>query len=142
VSAMIDVDPGSGVDRSISGMMEFGGGVASFTCSTRLVPFQRVSVFGTRGRLELELPFNPPTDRPHRAMVERDGVAECVQFDICDQYGIQANLFSRAILKNADAPTPIDDALANMRVIESLARSADKKYLPHTAPRSANSATE
>ncbi len=139
VSAMIEDDLGSGVDRSIAGIMEFGGGIASFTCSTRLAPFQRVSVFGTRGRLELELPFNPPTDRPHRALLARDGVVECIQFDICDQYGIQANLFSRAILENTDVPTPIDDALANMRVIESLVRSADKKYLPHTAPRSANS---
>jgi predicted dehydrogenase len=133
VSAMIEVNPETGVDQSIAGIMEFGGGVASFACSTRLAPFQRVSVFGTRGRLELELPFNPPTDRPHRAMVERDGVDESVQFDICDQYGIQADLFSRAILEDTDVPTPIDDATANMRVIEALVQSGDKKCLPHAA---------
>jgi predicted dehydrogenase len=133
VSAIIEVDPESGVDRSISGIMEFQAGIASFTCSTLLTPFQRVSVFGTRGRLELDLPFNPPTDRPHRALLEADGVVECIQFDICDQYGIQADLFSRAILEDTDVPTPIHDAIANMRVIEALARSGYQKCLPHAA---------
>jgi hypothetical protein len=79
------------------------------------------------------LPFNPPTDRPHRALLEADGVVECIQFDICDQYGIQADLFSRAILEDTDVPTPIHDAIANMRVIEALARSGYQKCLPHAA---------
>ncbi len=82
-----------------------------------------MSVFGTRGRLELDLPFNPPTDRPHHSILDVGGVVEHVSFDICDQYGIQADLFSRAILENTGVPTPIGDALANMRVIEALARS-------------------
>ena len=73
VSARVENDPRCGVDRSIAGVMKFPAGMASFTCSTRLASFQRVSVFGTRGRLELELPFNPPTDRPHRALLEADG---------------------------------------------------------------------
>ena len=105
--------------------MRFPAGMASFTCSTRLASFQRVSVFGTRGRLELELPFNPPTDRPHRALLEADGGSEHIEFDICDQYGIQADLFSRAILDDTEVLTPIQDAVANMRVIDALVRSSD-----------------
>lgn len=89
VSARTEDDPRCGVDRSIAGIMKFPTGMASFTCSTRLASFQRVSVFGTRGRLELELPFNPPTDRPHRALLEADDGSEYVEFDICDQYGIR-----------------------------------------------------
>lgn len=123
VSAMLADDPRCGVDHSIAGIMKFPTGTASFTCSTQLASFQQVSVFGTRGRLELKLPFNPPTDRPHRALLEADGVVECVEFDICDQYGIQADLFSRAILEDTEVPTPIHDALANMRVIEALVHS-------------------
>jgi predicted dehydrogenase len=133
VTAMIENNPGSGVDHSISGNMQFEAGIASFTCSTRLAPFQRVSVFGTRGRLELELPFNPPTVRPHRALLEKDGVVESIQFDICDQYGIQADLFSRAILQDTDVPIPIHDAIANMRVIEALVRSGYQNCWPHAA---------
>lgn len=104
--------------------MKFPAGMASFTCSTRLASFQRVSVFGMRGRLELELPFNPPTDRPHRALFEAVGRREYIEFDICDQYGIQADLFSRAILDDTDVPTPIHDAVANMRVIDALVYSS------------------
>jgi hypothetical protein len=71
----------------------------------------------------LELPFNPPNDRPHRALLEVDGRGETVEFDVCDQYGIQADLFSRAILDGTDVLTPIHDAVANMRVIDALVRS-------------------
>jgi predicted dehydrogenase len=123
VSARFVVDPEHGVDQFVSGIMEFEKGIATFSCSTKLASFQRVSVFGSRGRLELELPFNPPTDRPSRANLEVDGAVEHIQFDVCDQYGIQADLFSRAILENIDVPTPINDALANMQTIEALVRN-------------------
>ena len=113
------------MDRSIAGVIQFLAGMASFTCSTRLASFQRVSVFGTRGRLELELPFNPPTDRPHRALLEANGGSEHIDFDVCDQYGIQADRFSRAILDDTEVLTPIHDAVANMRVIDALARSSN-----------------
>ena len=125
VSTRTEDDSRCGVDRSIAGIMKFPTGMASFTCSTCLASYQRVSVFGTRGRLELELPFNPPTDRPHRALLEADGVVEYIEFEICDQYGIQADLFSRAILDDTDVLTPIQDAVANMRVIDALVRSSN-----------------
>ena len=124
VSAIVEDDPRCGVDRSIAGIMQFPTGAATFSCSTQLANFQHVSVYGTRGRLELELPFNPPTDRPHRALLETDGVVESVDFDTCDHYGIQADLFSRAILEDTNVPTPIHDALANLRVIDALAHSS------------------
>jgi predicted dehydrogenase len=123
VLARFENNPGAGVDRSIAGVLEFDKGTATFSCSTQLALFQRVSVFGTRGRIELKLPFNPPTDRPSRAVLEVDGSVERIEFDICDQYGIQADLFSRAILENTDVPTPISDALANMHIIDALVRS-------------------
>ena len=125
VSARVELDSQCGVDRSIAGIMNFPAGMASFTCSTKLASFQRVSVFGTHGRLDLELPFNPPTDRPHRALLEANGGSEHIDFDVCDQYGIQADLFSRAILDDTEVLTPIHDAVANMRVIDALARSSN-----------------
>jgi predicted dehydrogenase len=124
--------PRSGVDRSIAGVMKFRNGIASFTCSTQLASFQRVGVFGTRGYIELDLPFNPPNDRPHRALLKIDGRCECIEFGICDQYGIQADLFSRAILDDTDVLTPIRDAVANMRVIDALARSIKQGSHEHS----------
>jgi hypothetical protein len=45
-------------------------------------------------------------------------------FPICDQYTIQADLFSAAIRDNTEVPNPIDDAICNMAVIDALFRSA------------------
>lgn len=120
VSAHFVLDPEHGVDQSVAGVMEFEKGIATFSCSTKLASFQRVSVFGTRGRLELEQPFNPPIDRPSRAILEVDGAVKQIEFEVCDQYGIQADLFSRAILENTHVPTPISDALANMQALKKL----------------------
>lgn len=123
VSAVMEDDPNHTVDRSIAGVMKFPTGTATFSCSTQLTNFQHVRIIGTLGRIELELPFNPPTDRPLAALVEIGGTVERVTFDASDHYGIQADLFSRAILENTAVPTPLADAVANMRVIEALVSS-------------------
>lgn len=127
VVGILEMDPKFGVDRLTSGIMEFAAGTSTFTCSTRIVPHQRVNIFGTEGRAEIEIPFNAPADRPCRAWIEVDDQTTEVQFDVCDQYGIQAELFSRAILNDAGVPTPIEDAVANMRVIEALVRSGNSR---------------
>ena len=46
-----------------------------------------------------------------------------VEFETCDQYTIQADLFSRAVLDGTPAPYPLEDSLENMRVIDALFRS-------------------
>jgi predicted dehydrogenase len=106
-----------------SGLLEFEAGTSIFTCATQLVPHQRVNIYGTRGRVEIAIPFNAPTDRPCRAWLDIDGTIEELRFETCDQYGIQADLFSRAILNDTPVPTPISDAVANMRVIDALVKS-------------------
>jgi hypothetical protein len=116
--------------------MEFDSGVSTFTCCTRLSQFQRVTAVGTAGRLELEQPFNPPIDCPSIALLAVDGVVEPIQFEICDQFGLQAESFSRAILDDSPVSTPISDALANMRVIDALVRSGDRRACTSVADRS------
>ncbi|MEM9658755.1 MAG: Gfo/Idh/MocA family oxidoreductase, partial [Planctomycetota bacterium] len=125
VIARLEYDPVFNVDTLASGILEFAGGASTFACSTGIAESQRVDAYGTRGRLEIEIPFNPPTDRPCRAWLEVDGVAVEQMFDVCDHYGIQATLFSRAIRDDAQVPTPIDDAVSNMRAIDALFRSGD-----------------
>jgi predicted dehydrogenase len=117
-------DPQFGVDCLTSGILQFAAGTSTFTCSTQLASYQRVHLLGTNGRLELETPFNPPTDRPARAWLEVDESLEEVLFDPCDQYGIQADLFSRAILDDTPVPTPLEDAVANMVALEAIVRSS------------------
>ncbi|HEY7348086.1 MAG TPA: Gfo/Idh/MocA family oxidoreductase [Ktedonobacterales bacterium] len=124
VSGIVEYDPRFRTDRLASGMLDFGSGTAVFTCGTQLAPYQRVNIFGTEGRIEIEIPFNAPPDRPCKVWYEHDGKIEEITLDTCNQYTLQGDTFSQAILTNAAVPTPIEDAVANMRVIEAVFASA------------------
>jgi predicted dehydrogenase len=119
VHAFLDRDPEFKTDRLASVILEYPAGHASFTCSTQLVPYQKMHIFGTTGRIEIEIPFNAPPDKPTRIFVNE--VVE--EFPVCDQYTIQGELFSRAILENTEVPVPLEDALKNMAVIERILAS-------------------
>jgi predicted dehydrogenase len=123
VCGIIENDPQFQVDRLASGMLDFGTGTATFTCSTQLSAYQRVHIFGTEGRIEIEIPFNAPADRACRIWHQRGSQTEEIWLPICDQYTIQGDLFALAILNNTVVPTPIEDAVWNMQVIEALIKS-------------------
>jgi predicted dehydrogenase len=116
VQAFLDRDPDFKTDRLASVILEYPQGHASFTCSTQLVPYQRMHIFGTTGHIEIEIPFNAPPDKPTRIFLN----GETIEFPICDQYTIQGELFSRAILEDTEVPVPLEDALNNMKVIEAI----------------------
>ncbi len=121
---MVEYDPQMQTDRLASAMLDFGVGTATFTCSTQLTSYQRVNIYGTEGRVEIEIPFNAPPDQPCTLWHQRDSRIETITLPVCDQYTIQGDLFSQAILDNTPVPTPIGDALANMQVIEAIIASA------------------
>ena len=73
VEASVIRDPVSGVDTLTSAILEFDDGVATFTCSTRVETDQRVHVYGSEGRLSIEIPFNIPPDRPTHVFVTAGG---------------------------------------------------------------------
>jgi predicted dehydrogenase len=130
VCALVEKDASTGVDWMASMMLDFNGRHAVGTCSMQLAHAQRITIAGTRGRIEIEIPFNAPPDRPCRIFVEDAPPGEVparstVEFDVCDQYTIQGDLFSRAVLDHAPAPYPLEDSLANMQVIDALFRSGD-----------------
>jgi predicted dehydrogenase len=129
VMGLIERDPAMKTDRLTSAILHFPSGQSVFTCSTQLVPYQRINVFGTKGRIEIEIPFNTPNDRPCRILIDdgRDlfgGGITIEAFPICDQYTIQGDAFSRAIIENTTVPVPLEDAIKNMAVIEAVFRSA------------------
>ena len=134
VLGRIEHDPDFGTDRLADGVLEFDGpggrGTSSFTCSTQLVPYQRVNAFGTAGRVELEIPFNAPPDAPCVLHVQSGTAGEYgapvrEELPVADQYTLQAEAFGRAILEDTPVPTPLSDAVANLRVIEAL-RASDE----------------
>ena len=123
VVGIVEYDETFGTDRLASAMLDFGRGTGTFSCSTQLTPYQRVNIFGTTGRVEIEIPFNAPPDRPCLMWHETgDGIEE-IEFPVCDQYTIQGELMSQAILDDTPVPTPIADAVANMKVIEAVFES-------------------
>jgi predicted dehydrogenase len=124
VCAAVDYDPVFRTDRLTSGMMDFGVGTGTFTCGTQAPDCERVRIFGTAGRIEIETPFTPAPDHACNLLHQTDAGAETIALDPCDQYTIQADAFARAILDDTPVPTPIADAVANMRVIDAFFRSA------------------
>jgi predicted dehydrogenase len=130
VLGKVEYDPLLGTDIISSGMLDFGNGTGSFTCSTQLAPYQRVNILGTEGRIEIEIPFNAPSDRATRLWLHKKNSSEEITFDITDQYTIQGDLFSQAILNNQPVPTPIEDALNNTRAIHAVLQSdKEKKWM-------------
>ncbi|WP_136809635.1 Gfo/Idh/MocA family protein [Desulfosediminicola flagellatus] len=113
-------------DYLTSGILDFANGTSTFTCSTQLAPYQRVNILGTKGRIEIEIPFNAPPDAPCRLWLQRGSETQEIIFDICDQYTLQADAFSLAVLNNTDVPVSLEDAICNMQVIENIVNSAQR----------------
>ena len=124
VSGIVEYDPQLKTDRFASGILDFGQGTSTFTCSTQLTSYQRVNIFGTEGRIEIEIPFNAPTNRPCKIWYQHGDEIEEILLDTCNQYTLQGDMFAQAVLNNTAVPTPIEDAVANMRVIEAVTRSS------------------
>jgi predicted dehydrogenase len=128
IQGSVTRDPEMGIDVLTSGILEFPTGVSTFTCSIRSEPDQRVHVYGTRGRISVEIPFNIPPDLPTRVFVTSGGDppvspdTEVLTFEPADQYTVQAERFAAAALDGGPVPTPPTDAVANLRVIEELFR--------------------
>ena len=125
VLGKLEYDPKFKTDRLCSGILDFGEGSSTFTCSTQLTPYQRVNIYGTEGRIEIDIPFNAPPDVPCRMRLQSGDQLDEIVFEICDQYTIQGDLFSLAVLNDTEVPTPLEDAIANMKVLDAVIHSSD-----------------
>ena len=130
VIGMLDRDPELKVDRIASGLLRFPSGQATFSCAMQLVPYQRMQIHGTTGRIEVQIPFNAPNDRPIRVYIDDgrelgDASATPLEFPAVDQYTLQGDRFSDAVRGRGPVPVAIEDAIANMAVIDAVFRSAE-----------------
>jgi len=129
VVGLIHEDPLTRTDVLTSALLDFPDGQSAITCSTRMTPFQRVQITGTRGRIEVQIPVNAPPDRPCRILID-DGSdlfgagAETIEFPVCDQYTIQGDLFASAIRENHEPIISLEESLKNMAVIDAVSASA------------------
>jgi predicted dehydrogenase len=126
VIGTFDRDPEFKTDRVMGGLADFGNGRhLSFTISTQLAPYQRVQIMGTKGRLEIEIPFNAPPDKPNRYFVQGMNMNEGFwrTLPISDQYQRQAEAFGEVIRSKSKPIYGVDDAVQNMRIIDAFFRS-------------------
>src|ERR1044072_5143214 len=129
VLGLIERDATNGTDTLTSAVLEFPNGRSTFTCGTRLAPYQRMIFHGTKGRIEVLIPFNAPNDRPTRIVFDEGSdftgaSTETIEIPTCDQYEIQGSLFSQSIREKRDQPISLEDAINNITVIDAVFRSA------------------
>jgi len=129
VAGAMSIDARFGVDRLTSMVLDFGDRHAIGTCSTQLQYYQRIHVSGSEGRLDIEIPFNAPVDRPCRIAVDRTGDVhgsgvEWIPLEACNQFTLQAQAFAEAIILDRPQPAPLEDAVANMACIDAIVRSS------------------
>ena len=130
VLGIVERDPKMETDVLTSGILHFPSGQSIFTCSTQVAPYQRVQIVGTLGRIEIEIPFNAPPDKPCRIFRDEGRgpsgrSAEILEFEVCDQYTIQGDLFSKSIREGTELAVPLEGSIRNMAVIEAIFRSAE-----------------
>jgi predicted dehydrogenase len=128
VLGMIERDPETEIDRLTSAILDFPSGQSTFTCGTQIVHFQRMQFLGTGGRIEIQFPINVPQVQPSHILID-DGKAApdsitTETFEYCDQFTVQGDVFSKAILENGEVPVPLEDSIRNMAVIEAVFLSA------------------
>ena len=127
VISNMDLDPVMKIDRLTSGMLRFPSGKTStFNCSTQLMPHQRAVIFGDEGKIEVDIPVNAPPNETVKITLETKTNKEVFTFEPIDQYTLQGDAFSKAILENTEVPTPLSDAVNNMKVIDAVVESSKK----------------
>jgi predicted dehydrogenase len=127
VYGKLDIDPGFGVDRKASGILSFGDKTATFTCSTKIESHQRVLVFGSDGLIEVEKPFNPQGNRAAHIYFTKNGERKFIKTEAVDQYRLQVDAFNKSILNDTAVYTPLEDAVANMKVIDAVFKSGEEE---------------
>ncbi|MEM9721064.1 MAG: Gfo/Idh/MocA family oxidoreductase [Bacteroidota bacterium] len=128
VMAMLERDPEMGIDHLGSALLDFGGIHSIFTCSMQMIGHQTFEILGTKKRLEVKIPYNAPEDRKNiftsyfGDFSREDG--EVQEFDLCNQYTLQGNNFSKAILEDGEVPVSLEDTWGNTAALEAIFESA------------------
>jgi len=119
-AGVAEYDPKYHTDRLTSGLLDFETGTSVFTCSTQCHKDQYVKIYGTQGKIELDLPFNPDFSKPSELKANIDGIDIIEEFEPCNQFTLQGDAFAQAILEKKPVPISLEDSIGNMKVIDSV----------------------
>ena len=125
VAATLIRDPVFKTDVLSSAILDYGEGRSStFTISTQMFPYQRVTAYGTGGSLSVEVPFNMFADVPGKLTISTGIAKREVETEIVDQYLLEFDSFAQALIEKTEVPTPVSDAVANMAVMDAIFAAA------------------
>lgn len=119
-SGISEYDPDFKVDRLTSGLLGFETGTSVFTCSTQCHKDQYVKIYGTKGKIELDWPFNPDFSMPTELKANIDDIDIIEEFEPCNHFTLQGDVFAGAILENKPVPISLEDSVGNMKVIDAV----------------------
>ncbi len=115
---------GHGVDIATAGILRFPEGESVFFCGGDHAHDQGVHLTGATGTITVDLPFTPDPSRPATIRVVTPDGEQTLESAVANSYTVEAERFAEAIRHDLPVPTPLDDALANLRVIEDVAAVA------------------
>jgi predicted dehydrogenase len=130
IVSLIDRDPKFGTDRLTSILADFGNGRhLTFTIGTQITPHQRVTLAGTKGRIEILIPFNAPQAEPTRIILDNGsklggGSSKEIVIPVSDQYSEEADAFAKAVLGETPLPYGAEDGVKMMKILDTMFRSA------------------
>jgi len=125
VLAVMEQHPDFGTDILTQAILDFGTARALFTVATQVFPQQKVTIYGTAGMIEVGIPFNQPGDVPAKVTVQTSVATRVVELGPANQYRVLFEEFARAVREGTPLPLPLEDTVANMKVIDALFRSAE-----------------
>jgi predicted dehydrogenase len=125
------LDPETGVDMTFAGILDYGSAFASFTCSMEQEPQHSIVIHGSSGWISIADPFNCPPEVATKITIGTGGDShpnasgiETVIVPPANQYGLQATALADSILTGGPSPLPLEDSIANMRLLERLFAAA------------------
>lgn len=124
VLCIADFDPVFETDILVNAVLDFDGVRTLFSVGTQTFPAQKVEVYGKGGVMTVEIPFNMYPDVPGNLVVRNNVGTRVIQLGPADQYLLEFEEFVAAIQEGREAPIPPSDAVANMKVLDALYRSA------------------
>ena len=129
IVSLVDRDPNFGTDRLMSIIADFGEGrQLTFTISTQIAAHQRVTLAGTKGRIEILIPFNAPQAAPVKIILDNGSKlggesSKEIVIRSSDQYAEEADAFAKAVLGETELPYGPEDGVKMMKIIDAMFRS-------------------
>jgi predicted dehydrogenase len=111
---------GYDVDCFVSGILEFADGSATFTAATKMENDQYIKASGEAGSLSLAIPFSPDSGAETSVVIKRNQVIEELPIAGCDHYRNMADAFALSVFNKTPVPTSLEDAVANMKIIDAI----------------------